>query len=62
MLTMSLGAHAGFIIAAYLAALMIIGTLIAWIVLDYAALKRALGELEDAGVTRRSKKSANPPS
>ena len=59
---MNLGSHSGFIIAAYLAALMIIGALIAWIVLDYWALKRALAELEDAGVTRRSNKSANPPS
>jgi heme exporter protein D len=55
----NLGAHSGFIIAAYLAALMVIGALIAWIVLDYWALKRALGELEDSGVTRRSKKEAN---
>jgi heme exporter protein D len=54
-----LGSHSGFIIAAYLAVLMIIGALIAWIVLDYSALKRALSELADSGVTRRSKKDAN---
>ena len=59
---MNLGAHSGFIIAAYLAALTIIGALIAWIVLDYRALKRALGKLANAGVTRRSNKNANAPS
>ncbi|MDQ2954080.1 MAG: heme exporter protein CcmD [Pseudomonadota bacterium] len=59
---MNLGSHSHFIIAAYMAVLMIIGALIAWIVLDYWALKRALGELEESGMTRRSKKNANPPS
>ena len=59
---MNLGAHSSFIIAAYFAALTIIGALTAWIILDYRALKRALGGLADAGVTRRSNKSANLPS
>ena len=59
---MNLGAHSGFIIAAYLAALTVIAALIAWIVLDYWALNRALGKLADAGVTRRSNKNANAPS
>jgi heme exporter protein CcmD len=58
----NLGPYSGFIIAAYLAGLMIIGALIAWITLDYWALKRALDDLEESGVTRRSKKNANPPS
>jgi heme exporter protein CcmD len=58
----NLGSHSGFIIAAYLAALMIIGALIAWVVLDYWALKRALSELEESGVTRRSNKTAKPQS
>ena len=54
---MNLGSHSDFIIAAYIAVLMIIGALIAWIVLDYSALKRALSELEESGVTRRSEKT-----
>ena len=54
---MNLGAHSHFIIAAYMAVLIIIGALIAWIVLDYSALNRALGELEEGGVTRRSEKT-----
>jgi len=58
----NLGSHSDFIIAAYMSALVIIGAMIAWIVLDYWALKRALGEFEESGVTRRSKKNANPPS
>lgn len=57
---MNLGSHSHFIIAAYMAVLMIIGALIAWIVLDYSALKRALGEFEESGVTRRSNKNAKP--
>ena len=59
---MNLGSHSGFIVAAYIAVLTIIGALIAWIVLDYWALKRALSQLEDSGVTRRSNKNAKPQS
>jgi heme exporter protein CcmD len=58
----NLGPHSDFIIAAYLAGLMIISALIAWLALDYSALKRALNKLEESGVTRRPKKNANPPS
>jgi heme exporter protein D len=51
---MNLGPHAGFIVAAYGAAVLILAALVAWIVLDHRAQKRALGELEMRGVTRRS--------
>ena len=51
---MNLGPHAGFILAAYGAAVLILAALVAWIVLDHRAQKRALGELEMRGVTRRS--------
>ncbi|MGI8526397.1 MAG: heme exporter protein CcmD [Pseudolabrys sp.] len=51
---MNLGTHAGFIIAAYLAAILVIGGLVAWVMLDYAAQRRTLGELEARGVKRRS--------
>ncbi|MGE0064015.1 MAG: heme exporter protein CcmD [Xanthobacteraceae bacterium] len=55
-LGMNLGAHAGFIIAAYAAGIVVVAGLIAWVVADYAAQKRLLGELERQGVTRRSQK------
>ena len=51
---MNLGPHAAFIIASYLAAIAVIGALIAWVTLDYRAQKRVLGDLEAHGVTRRS--------
>jgi heme exporter protein D len=51
---MNLGPHAAFIIAAYAAAVVVIGALIAWVTLDYRAQKRVLGDLDAQGVTRRS--------
>jgi heme exporter protein D len=51
---MDFGPHAAFIIAAYGAALAIVAGLIAWVVLDWRAQKRVLGDLEAHGVTRRS--------
>ncbi len=51
---MNLGPHAGFIVAAYGAAVLILLALVVWIVLDHRAQRRALGELETRGVTRRS--------
>ena len=49
---MNLGQHASFIVAAYGAAVLILASLIAWIVIDFQAQKRALGELETRGVKR----------
>lgn len=54
---MNLGTHAAFIIAAYVAAIVVIGTLIAWVTLDHRAQKRILGDLDAQGVTRRSASS-----
>jgi heme exporter protein D len=51
---MDLGPHAGFIVAAYAVAVVIVVGLIAWIVLDHRAQTRILEDLERAGVTRRS--------
>ncbi len=51
---MTLTSHFHFILAAYGAAILILGALIAWVVLDYRALKRTLAGFEDEGVTRRS--------
>jgi len=49
-----LGPHAGFIIAAYLAAAAVVAALIAWVTTDHAAQRRALADLESRGITRRS--------
>jgi len=51
---MSETAHLDFIAAAYVAAVIIIGALVAWVTLDYRAQQRTLAELESQGVTRRS--------
>jgi heme exporter protein D len=48
------GAHAGFIVAAYLlAAAVLIGVAI-WIVVDGRAQRRRIAELEARGIRRRS--------
>jgi heme exporter protein D len=51
---MSLGPHADFILAAYAAAFVIVGAMIAWIVMDHRHQLRILAQLEARGVTRRS--------
>ena len=51
---MDLGPHAAFIVAAYAATIAVVGGLIAWVVIDFRAQKRVLGDLEAHGVTRRS--------
>jgi len=53
---MNLGPHADFIVAAYAVTVFVIALLIAWVVLDHATLRRVLGDLEDRGVTRRSRR------
>ncbi len=52
---MNLGAHAGFIIAAYAAVAVVVSALIAWIVADHRAQTRALAEYERAGGVRRGR-------
>jgi heme exporter protein D len=49
-----LGPHAGFIIAAYAVAAAIIALMVGWVMIDHRAQRRALGDLEARGVTRRS--------
>jgi heme exporter protein D len=51
---MNLGPHADFIVAAYTVTLFVVAALIAWVLLDYWAQRRILGDLEERGVTRRS--------
>jgi heme exporter protein D len=46
--------HAGFIVASYAAAAIVVVALIAWVMLDFRAQRRNLAELEARGVTRRS--------
>lgn len=52
-----LGEHGGFILAAYLVVVVVLGGLIGWIVLDGQALKRRLADLEARGIRRRSSRS-----
>ncbi|HYW60126.1 MAG TPA: heme exporter protein CcmD [Xanthobacteraceae bacterium] len=59
-MTVSLGPHAAFILAAYAAAIAVVAGLIAWVVLDFRAQKRVLGDLEAHGVTRRSAVAKEP--
>jgi heme exporter protein D len=56
-LRLSLGPHAGFIVAAYAATAAVVAALVAWVITDHAAQKRALADLERRGVTRRSAES-----
>jgi heme exporter protein D len=54
---MELGPHAGFIVAAYATAAIVIGALVAWVVVDYRALARALAEIEAKGMGRPGRPS-----
>ncbi len=54
---MNLGPHADFIVASYAVTVFVVAALVAWIVLDYSAQRRILGDMEDRGVTRRSRRS-----
>jgi heme exporter protein D len=56
---MNLGPHADFIVAAYAITVFVVALLIAWVVLDYSAQKRSLGDLEERGMTRRSRRQSN---
>jgi heme exporter protein D len=51
---MNLGPYAVFIASSYAAAVLVIGGLIAWVLLDHRAQQRRLGGLEARGVSRRS--------
>ena len=51
---MNLGPHTDFIVLAYMAASVVIGALIAWVLLDYRTQTRLLADLDARGVTRRS--------
>jgi heme exporter protein D len=53
---MNLGPHADFIVAAYAMTVFVVAALVAWVVLDYSAQRRILGDLEERGVMRRSQR------
>jgi heme exporter protein CcmD len=55
---MTLASHMDFIYAAYGAAVVILGLLILWVMIDYRSLQRTLADFEDDGVTRRSEQTA----
>jgi len=55
---MDLGPHAAFIVAAYAAAVAVLGGLTAWVLFDYRAQRRKLADLEARGVSRRSERTA----
>jgi heme exporter protein D len=57
----NLGPHAGFIVAAYAVALLVVAALIAWVMLDHRAQKQSLARLEARGLTRRSERAAESP-
>ena len=59
-MSIDLGPHATFILAAYGVALLVLIVLIGWIVLDYRAQRRRVAELESQGVTRRSVQAKTP--
>ncbi len=46
--------HLGFIVAAYAAAIVVVGALVAWVALDYRVQRRTLADLERRGFSRRS--------
>ena len=50
---MNLGPHADFIIAAYAVTVCVVAALVAWVIVDYSAQRRILGDLEERGVIRR---------
>jgi heme exporter protein D len=58
--SIDLGPHADFILAAYGVALLVLIVLIGWIALDYRAQRRRVAELESQGVTRRSVQARTP--
>ncbi len=46
--------HLPFIVGSYAAAFVVVAGLIAWVMFDFRAQRRALADLEMRGITRRS--------
>jgi len=56
---MNLGPHADFIIASYAVTIFVVAAMIGWVVLDHSSLKRVLGDLEEQGFTRRTRRKGD---
>jgi heme exporter protein D len=54
---MDLGPHAVFVVAAYAVAIVIVAGLIVGVAVDRRHLRRALDQLEERGITRRSERA-----
>jgi heme exporter protein D len=52
---MTLGPYASFIIWSYAGVALVVAILIVWVMLDHRRQKARLRELEQAGITRRSR-------
>jgi len=55
---MSLGPYASFIVTSYVLVAAVVAILIVWIDLEYRRVRTELRALEEAGVSRRSGRSA----
>jgi heme exporter protein D len=55
---MDLGAHGGFVVAAYATAALVIALLVIWVIADHRVQRRAISAMEAQGVTRRSARAA----
>ena len=58
-MTMTFAQEAGFIVAAYAVTAFVIAALVAWVVLDYSAQRRILGDLEARGISRRAQRATD---
>jgi heme exporter protein D len=50
-----MGAHAGFILAAYGATAILVAALVFWVIADHRSQRRALAALDAQGITRRAR-------
>jgi heme exporter protein CcmD len=56
-----MGPYAGYIIGCYAIVGVVVAALIVWVIAEHRAMRRQLGELERAGVARRSAARTNSP-
>jgi heme exporter protein D len=57
MLEVFTGEHGGYILGSYVAAVLIMGGLIAWVLIDGKQVRQKLAALEAAGIRRASSQS-----
>ena len=56
----ALGPHAGFIVAAYAVAVVVLLSLVVWVMVDRRQLARSLDDLQARGINRRSQQGKQP--